>query len=109
MRGLSEGRQFVSIQQFAQLLQNAMNSYFLPHPLTFQQQVNVTAMEQLVGMDQYCIFLLGMTEDSFPSKIKRDWLTQQIQTDHSLDLYDQILRSAVQISYRIQKQIWIIV
>lgn len=97
LRGLSEGRQFVSIQQFAQLLQNAMNSYFLPQPLTFQQQVNVTAMEQLVGMDQYCIFLLGMTEDSFPSKIKRDWLTQQIQTDHSLDLYDQILRSAVQI------------
>lgn len=100
-QGLSEGRQLMTFRQFSQLLQNAMSNYNLPKALTFHQRVSVASMEPLIGMEYHSIFLLGMTEDTFPSKKKRNWLTKQMQDDHSLLLYEQILLSAdfIHLSY----------
>lgn len=91
---LSQVKQRFTLAQFNQIFRTAMANHALPQPLTFQQTVTVSSLHQVIGMGYHTVFLVGMTESSFPAGHRRDWLSKQVLPDNSMEIYDQILRSA---------------
>jgi len=91
---LSACRWLISHDQFCQMLRSAIASCTLPQPHTFHQTIMVGSLSQAIGMNYHSLFLIGMTEESFPRPAQRDWLSKQIlpSTDHQV--YKQLLRSS---------------
>ncbi len=91
---LSQVKQKFTLTQFSQIFCSAMANHALPQPLTFRQTVTVSSLNQVIGMGYHAIFLVGMTESNFPKGPRRDWLSKQVLPDNSMEIYDQVLRSA---------------
>ncbi|HKM18323.1 MAG TPA: PD-(D/E)XK nuclease family protein [Limnochordia bacterium] len=103
---LSLCRQPVGPDAFEQIFNSAIDSYSLPQPRSFLQQVYVGPPAQAVGMGYHTLFLIGVTEASFPKPAQRDWLSKQLLPSGDYELYRQLLRSAahIQLSYAEQDQ-----
>lgn len=83
----------VTLAQFSSLLIDAFANYTLPQSVSFLQQVTVSSLEQIIGMDYDTVFLIGMTENSFPYRPRYDWLTKTFLPDHSMELWEQLQKS----------------
>ena len=99
-------KQRISFDQFEQIWHSAAAAYNLPQPRSFLQKIMVGSLPQAVGMGYHTLFMVGITETSFPKPAKRDWLSRQFVPSQDLALYRQLLRSAenVQLSFAEEDQ-----
>ncbi len=94
---LASSTQQLDLAKFEQLWQRATKTFVLPRPQDFIQNITVGSMLHAVGMDWHTVFVVGLTEASFPKPSRRDWLSKQILTSSDQELYQQLLLSTANI------------
>ncbi|NLY11633.1 MAG: hypothetical protein GX020_08120 [Firmicutes bacterium] len=91
---LQTSYQVITMEEFYLVLKDALTAYTLRASAQFTQSVQISSLDQAVGMDFEYLYLGGLIEDAFPRLASTHWLTKIAHPNYDEALFARLKQSS---------------